>query len=159
MITDEIAEFLESGLSVAVATRDPRLAPACMRAMGVRVHEDRRHIDLFLPVVTAERTRRDLERVGEVAASFSRPATHQTLQLKGTVVALREAGEADRAVVERYRLAMIESFEAAGVPARRTARIAYWPCLVLELGVREIFHQTPGPGAGARLEPGAGERP
>jgi hypothetical protein len=48
VISDEIVALIEGGVSMAVATRDAQLVPSCMRAMGVRVHADRRSLDVFL---------------------------------------------------------------------------------------------------------------
>lgn len=139
---------------MAVATRDDDLVPCCMRAMGARVHADRRGIDLLLPLSALEKNRENLERTGEVAASFSVPLTSRTFQLKGKVRRLREGDESDRVVAERYRQALARALDEVGMPPALTLRLSCWPCLVVEVEVRDVFDQTPGPGAGGPVAGG-----
>ena len=155
MISDEIVALIEGGASMAVATRDAQLVPSCMRAMGVRVHADRRTLDVFLPAATAGRTRANLAVSPEAAVSFSRPRDHRTVQMKGPVRVVREARADEQAFVDAYRHAFARQLDFVGMPPAYTLHIAWWPCVVIEVVVRDIFQQTPGPGAGARLVEGA----
>ena len=64
---------------------------------------------------------------------------------------MRDATEAERKVAERYIAAYIETLSMAGFPRSLTTRIRVWPAKVVTFPVRDIFLQTPGPNAGARL--------
>ncbi|HSD86931.1 MAG TPA: hypothetical protein VLB44_05430, partial [Kofleriaceae bacterium] len=52
----DLVEFIESGVSMLVGTRDPQLGPECMRGGGATVARDRRSITLLLNERTGTRT-------------------------------------------------------------------------------------------------------
>jgi len=159
VIDPELAAFLQSGLSLVVGTRDAGLVPEVSRAVGLRVEAGGAEATVFLPVGTCAQTRANLEANGRIAVTGSRPADHRTVQLKGAVVAIREADERDRADIERYRLDLTGVLGFVGVPPRLTARIQAWPCHAVRFRVEALFQQTPGPGAGAALAGRSAERP
>jgi len=156
VVSDELAGFIESGVSVLVGTRDAGLLPSAMRGMGVRVEEGGAEVTVFLPEATSARAIANLRDNGHVAVCFSRPQDHRSIQVKGRAVAIRAAGASDRPVVERYRGALAESLAFVGVPVPTTLRLAHWPCHAVRVRVEGVFQQTPGPDAGAPL--GAGGR-
>lgn len=151
MISSDLAVFLESGLSIHVATRNARLVPDAVRAMGVRVEPGGEAVTVFLPAATAAAARANLADNGRIAVVFSRPADHRTFQLKGRAESVAPASEADRAVVERYRTALVAGLGAAGVPPAITRRLTSWPAHAVRFRVETIYVQTPGPGAGTPL--------
>ena len=86
------------------------------------------------------------------AVTFSRPLTHYSIQVKGVASGVRPSTEADRVVQERYRAAYTEQLHAVGLPRAVAKRIAWWPSVAIDISVRDLFVQTPGPSAGRRLE-------
>lgn len=152
-ISPELAEFLQSGVSILVGTRDPRLFPECMRAVGARVERGRREVTIFAPAATSAATIANLEENGRVAICFSRIEDHRSIQLKGRVVAIAPASDADRCVVERWRGEFVRNLAFVGLPPRLSLRLNSWPCRAVRLRVESIYLQTPGPGAGAPLPP------
>lgn len=151
MIPPDLFDFLHSGVSMLVGTRDARFLPEGIRAVGARVEAEGAELTVFVPVATGARTFANVQDNRRLAACFSRPADHKTLQVKGTVVSMREAGPEDRPWVERHRTAFAATLAAVGLPTRLTLRIAHWPCYALRLRVEAVFVQTPGPGAGDPL--------
>lgn len=151
MISAELATFLESGVSLLVGTRDAGLHPEALRAVGARVEPGGAEVTVLVPVATAARTLGNLRENGRIAVCFSRAEDHRSVQLKGAVVALRDADEADRRVVERYRALLADALAGVGLPPRLTSRIAHWPAVAARFRVEAVFVQTPGPGAGAPL--------
>ena len=151
MISPDLFEFLESGVSILVGSRSDRLLPECCRGLGARVEEEGRGITVFLPVATTEQTVSNLRDNGRIAVCFSRAGDHRSMQIKGQVISIQEANEADRAVIQRYRHSLAESWGVIGVPSRITLRMAHWPCHSVRLRVDSVFNQTPGPGAGAAM--------
>ncbi|MFB3906776.1 MAG: hypothetical protein ACE15D_00080 [Candidatus Eisenbacteria bacterium] len=147
----EHAEYLQSGVSILVGTRSDRLLPDCCRAVGARVEDDGEELTVFLPAATGEGNVENVKSNGRIAVCFSRARDHRSLQLKGQVVSIREGGEDDRRIVQRYRAALAEAFGFIGIPPRLTLRMNCWPCYAVRLHVDGIFLQTPGPGAGAAL--------
>ena len=152
MIPADLAGFFESGVSILIGSRDPCLFPDCTRAIGARVEAGGTELTVLLPRSTSARAVANLRDNGRIAVAFSRPSDHRSIQVKGRVVALREAEEADRAVVDGYRGALARELAFVGLPPRLTFRMAHWPCLAARLRVEGIFVQTPGPGAGGPLE-------
>lgn len=156
MISDDLAAFLESGVSVLVGTRDDQLVPESSRAFGARVGAGGAELTVFLPEAFSARGLSNLRANGRIAVCFSRPSDNRAIQLKGRVLDIREAGEVDRPCVERYRRLWSETLGWVGIPPRILARVAHWPCQAVRFRVEAVFVQTPGPGAGAPLGPQQG---
>ncbi len=152
MISAELKHFLESGISILVGTRDARLAPDCFRALGARVEEGGRELTVFAPDAVARASLANLRDNGRVAVCFTRPEDHRSIQLKGRVLELRPADEAERRLVDRYRSALAAILGEIGLPPRTTLRMNHWPCHAVRFEVEAVFVQTPGPGAGERLD-------
>ncbi|GMV15177.1 MAG: pyridoxamine 5'-phosphate oxidase family protein [Polyangiaceae bacterium] len=151
MISDALRQLLRGGVSTMLGTRDAQLVPECARAVGCVVHADGRRLTLFLPQATAARSVANLRDNGQVAVTFSEVPTHRTRQLKGRAVVVREATNAERAIMERYVEAFAKELDIVGLPPSVSRRIAFLPAHAVEIEVTEVFDQTPGPGAGARL--------
>ena len=104
MIPPELFEFIESGVSVLVGTRDARLFPDGCRAIGARVEDNGAGLTVFLPDATSAGVRANLEDNRRIAIGFSRPADHRTIQIKGAVTRLHLADDRDRECIDRYRV-------------------------------------------------------
>jgi hypothetical protein len=155
VITSDLAEFIQSGVAIHVATRSPRLVPDEARGIGVRVEAGGVEVTIFIAAATARQALENLADNGRIAAVFSRPIDHRTYQLKGGATSVRVADDADRAVIERYRRALVDAYTVVGVPPSITWRIAVWPAHAIRFRVENVFVQTPGPGAGAPLVAGS----
>jgi hypothetical protein len=149
----DLVEFFESGVSILVATRDAQLRPACARGAGARVRASEGIVTVYLPEAVAAPTVANVVANGRIAVTFSRPLTHYSIQVKGTCDGSRPGTEEDRAVQLRYRAAYCEQLHAVGLPRAAAARLAWWPSVALDVAVRDLFVQTPGPNAGRRLVP------
>lgn len=147
----ELVRFVESGLSMLVATRGANLQPNAARAVGFKVGPDACHATLYLAAATSGGCAADLREGGPIAVTLSWPATHETVQIKGTAGAVREAAAEDRPFVENYREQLARALTPAGILPTITRRLRCWPALVVDLEIHEVFVQTPGPGAGARM--------
>lgn len=149
-ISTELKEFLESGISLLVGSRDARLQPEVVRALGARIEEGGREVTAFVPDATAARTLANARDNGRLAVCFT-AVDHRSYQLKGSLIEVRAADEEDRRQIERYRAALAQHFGSVGLPPRLTLRIAHWPAHALRVAIEEVFIQTPGPGAGVAL--------
>ncbi|HET7903650.1 MAG TPA: pyridoxamine 5'-phosphate oxidase family protein [Candidatus Eisenbacteria bacterium] len=152
LLTDPIAEFIQAGLSISVATCDRALEPDGAYACAARVHEDRAHVTLYLYAEAGTRMLRNLRSHPEIAVLFERPTDHRACQVKGTFLSSRRARVGERAEVERQVDGFAAELEAIGIPRAMIAGWKRWPCTALEIRVRELFEQTPGPGAGEPLQ-------
>jgi hypothetical protein len=149
-IPEDMVDFLESGVSILVGTRNENNEPEPMRSGGAFVSKDREHLSLLFPAHNV-RSLANVEANGQIAVCFSRMLDNYSIQLKGGRAVVRDGTDEDRAVAERYRVAYGEQLHMAGFPRGLTSRINVWPAKVVTFPVRDIFVQTPGPGAGARL--------
>jgi hypothetical protein len=154
-ISPELAEFLESGIGVLVGSRDARLLPEVVRAFGAKVEAGGREVTVYVPVATAERTLANARDNGRLAVCFA-AVDHRSYQVKGRLLDVRAADEAERGRIERYRAALAQHYGAVGMAPRLTYRITHWPAHALRLAVEAVFVQTPGPGAGGALEKARG---
>jgi hypothetical protein len=149
-IPEDLVDFLESGVSILVGTRNAKNEPEATRACGARISKDRTQVELFFPD-WVKRAPSDIQENGEVAVCFSRFLDNYSIQLKGGGASIRDATDGERSVPERYIAAYIETLSMVGFPRSLTTRIRVWPAKVVSFPVRDIFVQTPGPKAGERL--------
>jgi hypothetical protein len=117
--------------------------------MGIRIEPNRTHVTVFLSDATSERMIRDLHDNGHLALVASEIISHRTLQLKGVAERVAPAVAAERALVDDYVARFGEMLQLVGLPHHITRRVNNWPATAARLRVRDLFEQTPGPGAGA----------
>ena len=152
VLAPELVTFLASEESVLIGTRDESLFPESARCVGVRVEPGACEVTVFVPMATGEPTVANLAANGRAAISVTRPRDHRSFQLKGPALEVRAARPDERAIVERYRVALAQELGMLGLPPRLTFRVSHWPCHAVRVRVESMFVQTPGPGAGARLD-------
>ncbi|HEX5658321.1 MAG TPA: pyridoxamine 5'-phosphate oxidase family protein [Polyangiales bacterium] len=150
-LSDELIDFIAQGVSLLVGTCDASQAPHAMRAVGIRIHDDRRHATVYLPEVTSRHTVTDVAVNPRVAVLVSQPTDHRSFQMKGSVTKVSPAGEPDRALIEAYLGQFGRQLETVGMPFDVVSLLSRWPAIALELQLEELYLQTPGPGAGQRL--------
>lgn len=153
-ISRDLVDFVESGVSVLVGSRDAELRPDCQRGFGATVGEDRASLTVYLNAALADAMTRNFRDNGAIAVTFSRPIDHRTFQVKGTVTRVRDAAPEERERQERYLAAFVEHLCVVGLPRSLTRRFRVWPAVAIEMTIDEVFVQTPGPGAGRRVEEG-----
>lgn len=150
-LTDDLAAFVASGLSITFAVRGRALEPDGGPAFAALAHDDREHLTIFVPVDAARRALPRLRAHPEIAVLFDRPTEHLVRQVKGRFVRSRRARVAERAEVERQVEGFRTDLEAIGVPRALSAAWPLWPCTAIELRVTDVYDQSPGPGTGERL--------
>jgi general stress protein 26 len=147
-ISSDVASLIESGAATWAATCDGEGNPEPARVMGTRVREDGRALTLYFPTDQSGRTLANLEKTRQIAVFFATQTSYRAVQVKGEVVAIRPSRAADRKAQEAYKQKFIELAVAVGVPHALVSRLAYWPSIAVDISVREIYEQTPGPKAG-----------
>lgn len=151
VVTPELVELIEGGVAVFVGTCNAQRRPEATRGCGAVVSPDRSRVTVFVPVGTARRAVENLALGREIAVGFSRTLDHQSIQIKGRCAEVRLATESEHSVCERYLDAYGESLQAIGLPRSITGRMNIWPAYALDIDIRDVFAQTPGPNAGDRL--------
>ena len=149
----ELVEFVESGVSILIGTRDDKLRPECMRATGALVASDRHSITLLVPAQTGARTIANLKAGSPLSVTFSRPIDHRTVQVKGRASSVRAPSALEQQTAHRYLSAFVEAVYVVGVSRALSRRMRVEPCVAVDFAISELFQQTPGPEAGKPLVP------
>ena len=151
MSSERVRACLSEGVSVLIGTVDADGYPACCRGVALTSDDDFGTITVYFPVETGQETVANVATTRRIAVAFSEPISHQSVQFKGTMRAVRVARE-DEALLVRERVerfaAVLETIGSSRTLARR---ITHWPAFALEIQVEQIFDQTPGPRAGEAL--------
>ena len=158
-IPGKIARFLEQQANVAFAgTRNRELVPLGHRVSGWSIGADGRTLTAFLPEPFTAGLVESLQDNGELAVTVEDFPTHETYQFKGRYLRHRPVQREDIDIVDRIRERFMKSLRRvyAAVPEGMAGAFVAKPGLAVEFAVFEIYVQTPGPGAGARLVPPAG---
>lgn len=156
LLDEAQAAFIAGRVSINVASCSAGLAPSVARANGCRVSPDRRRVTVFVPAARAAALLGDLGAGGAIAAVFSLPSTHETLQLKGGRAEIAPAEDGDGALMRRWAEAFARELGDLGYPAgfaRGLTSGAQEACVAISFEPTAAFVQTPGPNAGRRLEP------
>jgi hypothetical protein len=151
MIDTQLAAFLQEGVGIHIATRNPALQPNGARAVAVTVEPDGEHLVVYVARVAAARILADLEANGQAAVGFGRPVDDRACQVKGVFVGARDATEDERPKVLAQWDGFLDSLEKIGIPRAATRTWVTWPAVAIRLRANALFNQTPGPKAGAPL--------
>ena len=158
LIGADHAAFMQRGVSVVVASRNPAMVPDVVRGCGCRVSRDRRRVTVLIEPGRASELLDDIRLTGTIAVVFSEPSTHRTIQLKGTDATVTPVTAADRRIAERHLGAWVEELVSVGYAADFAAAVrgrAEMGLTAITFTPTSAFEQTPGPAAGTRLGAGA----
>lgn len=153
-LPDDFAAIIAKGVSCIVGSRDAQLRPSLMRAVGSRLGEDAREITVFLSRPHSRQLLQDIASTGHVAAVFSQPSTHRTIQLKATRAVLRNATPEDIPDMARCEASLDQELQAIGYgPGLAALLLAHKleDLVAVSFVPEQAFDQTPGPQAGARI--------
>jgi hypothetical protein len=160
-VPSDLVQFLEERGSVGVAaTRDRSLRPRAHGLSGWFVTDEARELVCLVSRGFTEGLLPSLEENGQFAAAFEHIGPHETYQFKGSYAGSRPPTPEDHALWERLRARFAASLK--GIDPNMGLTDAWLrdyippPEIVVRMRVREIFLQTPGPGAGRRLVPPEG---
>jgi hypothetical protein len=142
------------GISMTVASRASGNLPVLGRALGCRVSSDRRRVTVLLPGDQLPELVAALRESGAIAVVFSEPATHRTIQLKGTDASLEAPAPGDAELGARWADGFVAELAPYGI-GEPLVRALLWcePAALLAVSFTPCaaFQQTPGPRAGAPL--------
>jgi hypothetical protein len=153
-IPGHLVEFLADATIAIVGTRGPDLVPNVHRPSAFRLGEDGKSIVCLFPEAFTAGLESALRDNGEVAFTVSQVPSHETYQLKGKWI---ESGPIDGVDFRLYELcrerAVARISQLLGIEPATLRESVLPPTLRIRFDVREIFDQTPGPGAGRRIVP------
>jgi hypothetical protein len=148
-IDPEHVAFAADGRALIVGAVHESGAPHATRGWGFRV-------EAGLPIVIVDADDTDgaacLTPGRHIAVSAADVRTFQSVQFKGVVVSISEATEADHAAVEHYLTAFYDAVvEVDGVRRELVERVTPSRYSACRFEPRDMYDQTPGPGAGAAV--------
>ena len=152
-LSKDHAAFIESGVSIVVASRDSQNRPFVGRAAACHVAAGGR-IKIFLSRRKYPFLLDAIRRTGAIAASFSEPSTNKSLQIKGTGAELAELEPGDADLIAGHLDLFAADVERIGLRGAlpRTILAAAPEDIQAILFVPAVaFIQTPGPVAGNRI--------
>lgn len=148
------ADFITHHVSILVGSCDAQCEPSVVRAYGCRVAPDRGTVTVFLAVAHSQAVLDDLRAGRGIAVVFSRPTTHETLQLKGARAAIAPLADGDRERMRVYGLSFGEEVGSVGFSAvfqRAIMAGTEAEAVAVSFTPTAAFEQTPGPSAGQPL--------
>jgi hypothetical protein len=151
MLDPRIRRCLEAGNSILVGTADTHGTPSCCRAIALTSDDDLKTVSVYLPIATSQPIIKDIATTHRMAVAATHIVEHFSVQLKGTANTARLACNEEAALIEERLESLADVLFTLGIPRRLTRSVAHWPAFVVDMRVEEVFEQTPGPNAGARL--------
>jgi hypothetical protein len=152
MIDAAMRAFLESGCALLVGTTDADGRPHAARGWGLDVLSDQPPTVRVLVDGRDEVGLANLAAGSAVAITATSVRTLVSTQLKGHADGLEVATELDAERVDRYCDAFFTDIEETdGTPRATVERIRPATFAATTIVVAQLFDQTPGPGAGARV--------
>lgn len=154
LLSEANAAFIQRGVSINLGSRDPSGAPVVARACGARVSPDRRQVTVFAIAAQAKALLGGAESSGVIAAVFTRPSTHKTIQLKGSDARIEPLAPGDEELIGAYRESFAEDLALVGYGRDLALAVVPDPAgqaLALTFTPVAAFDQTPGRNAGRPL--------
>lgn len=155
LIDAEHTAFMQCGVSISVGGCDAGNLPSLTRALGCQVSSDRLRITVFVSAGHAGVLLDDLRANGAIAAVFSQPSTHRTVQLKGKDAQVRPLRPGELQLVDAYRASFVAELESLYYDPHLVRTFLSCPpedLVALEFTPCAAFSQTPGPHAGEPLK-------
>lgn len=154
MLDSDNAAFIQTGVSISLASCGPDHLPSMSRGLGCKLLAGGSQVAVFVRRSQSQTLLDHIRHSGRVANVFSLPSSNRTLQLKGSDARIARFAPADLPIIEKHLadfilevipLGMAEAVVRAILASRPDdlASVVYTPCAV--------FSQTPGPKAGERL--------
>lgn len=147
----ELASFLDTGVAMLGASADQDLVPEVFRVWGASIAGDGRLRALVSS--DAGRTLEGLRDGCRIAFTFTDIVSFRSVQAKGRVAGgAGPPGPTDIELLRRYGEWFTSRLVEVGHAARLGGRIRPIAVFVVTVEIDDLYDQTPGPSAGARVE-------
>lgn len=152
MLEDDVVAFLSGNVMMIAATSDAAMRAHVGRGCGASFDPDVGDLTLLASSTQWPEFHANARRGAPIAMTVCQPDTYECLQLKGRIIDVSEATEAQKARGQRYLDAMLAIMADLGVSRLQLSTvfsnanlvaIRFWPV--------DLFIQTPGPDAGERV--------
>lgn len=153
-LNEDRVAFLTRRVSILAGSCDAEGLASVARAYGCRIGGDGYSVTVFLATAQSQAVLRDLRAGGRIAVVFTRPTTHETVQLKGPGARIAPLAPGDRECMRAYAASFGEEIGRIGFAAPFARAImagAEDEALAVHFVPDAAFEQTPGPAAGQPL--------
>jgi hypothetical protein len=119
--------------------------------LGHRLSADLQRVTLIFPTAAAQDFLSGVAASGRVAAIFSLPRTHESLQVKGSDGKLEKAAKTDLKLIASQSTAFLNHLAELGYPAEIFKPLFHCEpgqLSAVSFSPQAAYSQTPGPGAG-----------
>jgi hypothetical protein len=157
-IPGRLVRFLDQYANLAFAgTRDHNRVPRGHCVSGWRLGTDGHTLTAIVAMGFSSHLVESVQENGQFALTVEEYPSHETYQFKGRYLRHRPLEQEDVEAVDRIRERFVRNVMPLypGAPPNPLRSFILPPELAVEFAVDEIYLQTPGPGAGARLVPPA----
>lgn len=155
VLTAELAEFCQSGVSLVISSCDRGGRPVVGRGLACLI-DGSGELRVVLRRPSNGALLQALGEGGRLAITFTKPSTHRSIQLKssGATIAPSEASDRRAAAAQAGGL-RAELIDDGFTDSLATAYCAFEPdeLVAVRFIPEQAFVQTPGPGAGSPLQP------
>lgn len=153
MVPEKIVDFLRHANVAHAGTRDAKLVPHGHSVSGWILAPDLRTLTVLLPEGARAHLIESLEDNGQFAVTVEKYPESETYQFKGRYISHRTAVQGDVELVDEIRERFVRGVRPSAGELADAALRAFIrePVIAVDMEVREIYVQTPGPGAGARI--------
>lgn len=154
MLDSDNAAFIQTGVSISLASCGPDHMPSMGRGLGCKLLDGERQVCVFMRRSQSVALLDHIRHSSRVANVFSLPSSNRTVQLKGNDARIIPLAMADLHIVDSHIADFILEVMPLGMPEAVVRAIlafrpddlvsvVYTPCAT--------YSQTPGPKAGERL--------
>ncbi len=153
VLTPELRQFCQSGLSIALGSRAADGLPLSGHALACLI-DDSGTVRILLRESANTELLRAVASGARIAATFSEPRTHRSIQLKASSSRRVPVVDGDLVAVAKQCATFASELEFVGYTRQFSSYYcAYRPdeVVAFEFVPEEAFVQTPGPGAGSTL--------
>ena len=148
-----IERLLDGGVAIIVATADEQAVPAITRGWGAMLDPESDRLTLAVTARDSSPTAAQLDADRPISLTLSDMPTYATVQVKGSVAAVRHPTAGDLKRVEAHLARFVDAAVGLGI-VTGSDKVFLGDLLMVELNPQRISEQTPGDHAGQPLSTG-----
>ncbi len=156
-MSKDIIDFFndeQNALFIMLATRNAELVPTIGRGLGLLVGSEINQLTVLVQRVMADVHLENLENNGKLSITAVQSPSHVSMQFKGDFLESRVANEAEMAQMDQLFIRMFNFLSKSGIQPESTSELLKFrheDVVAITMEIKEIFDQTPRPGAGAKI--------
>jgi hypothetical protein len=154
VLSSDVVSFCQSGQSIVLGSRQSDGSPIGGAALACRIDPRSQTVRLVLKKTPNAPLLQAIAQGGGIAATFSQPTTHKSIQLKGRSARAGAARAEDKQLAAEQTAGFYRELVTVGYPelfAHALNSFDAGDLGVLTFTATEAFLQTPGPDAGSAL--------